>query len=240
MSAFFPSISPWVTPCGCPDPALLQQMAACHSGRLEASVPASPGSQWAGDTPVPDERACLPHRWSWPSPPNTSNPIQHIPMLLRVCKNLHALNQHGVARLIRRSLHPALGSYRPLHGHTSRAASAPPAGPGQGGAIAISPTARSGGSSSLGPQLELSRKRGPWLDPPKTSPLPLGSLTAPRPRQRSTKAAVRAKETARIYSVTHVTSLLRSGAPNAPPAPGTPRQSFLEPRSLVWRGTEGG
>ncbi|XP_040979395.1 basic proline-rich protein-like [Aquila chrysaetos chrysaetos] len=76
-------------------------------------------------------------------------------------------------------------------------------------------------------------------DPPSASPLPLGSLTAPRPVQRERKRSPEGKGTEGRTVFIQSCERVRSGArgpPDAPPAPGTPQQSVPEPRSSVRRG----
>ena len=60
----------------------------------------------------------------------------------------------------------------------------------------------------------------------------------------SANTAGRAKETASVYSVTHVTSpwsesALGLGGPDTPPAPGAPQQLFPQPCSSVGQGMDG-
>ena len=119
----------------------------------------------------------------------------------------------------------------------------PAATPLQGGAVTISLTARTWGSSSPGPQLEPSRNRGPSPDPHSASPPPRAPSQPLARCKGSANAAGRAKESASVYSVTHVTSPGSEsapglGAPSAPPAPGTPQQSFLELHSSAQLGTD--
>ncbi len=116
----------------------------------------------------------------------------------------------GAAAARRRSgpLHAPRGSHWPLHGHPGRgrAAPAPPAAPTplQGGAASITLTARTWGSSSPSPQLEPGRNWGPSPDPHTASPPPLGSSPPMAPGKGSRNAAMKSKETASVYSVTHI------------------------------------
>ena len=81
-------------------------------------------------------------------------------------------------------------------------------------------------------------KQGPSPNAHSASPPPLGSITAQCKGRANT--ARRAKETASVYSVMHVPSPGSESAPglrapSAPPAPGTPQQSFPELRlSVQW------
>ena len=120
------------------------------------------------------------------------------------------------------------------------AAPPPATTPLQGGAVTISLTARTW-DSSPGPQLEPSTNRGPSPNAHSASPPPLGSITAQCKGRANT--ARRAKETASVYSVMHVPSPGSESAPglrapSAPPAPGTPQQSFPELRLSVQWGTD--
>jgi len=120
----------------------------------------------------------------------------------------------------------------------------PPAAPLlEGGAVTISLTASTWGSSS--PAHSCSPPRTWGHHPSPTVHSQPWALSQPLiPCKGTTKAARRAKGTTGVYSVTHPASpgsrsALGLRAPDDPPAPPTPQQSFKKPRLLFQRRTVG-